>query len=49
MIENLISRYRFLLSLNNTPPQKYYFSIGEYRKEIRLKIEELNKLLKNNI
>lgn len=46
IINALISRYRFILSLNKTPPTEYYPSIFAYRKEIRDKIEELNKLIK---
>jgi hypothetical protein len=45
-IELLLSRYRFVLSLNKVPPTAYYPSIELYINEIRDKIDELNKLLK---
>lgn len=45
-INILLSRYRFILSLNNVPPTAYYKNIDEYRDEIKLKIEELKELIK---
>jgi len=43
MIEELISRYQRRLSHNDFPPNPYYHSAWEERKEIIEKIKELKQ------
>lgn len=45
LINALISRYSFILSLNKTPPTEYWKDKDTYRTEIKEKVNELNNML----